>query len=146
MLILAAEDIGNANPTALVLANATFDAVNKIGYPESNLILSQCAIYLASSAKSNSATIAIMNASNMVKQKGDLPVPLHIRNAPTSLMKSEGYGKGYQYSHNYEKNFSSQEYLPPELSGTPFYEPGANAREEEMRKHLRELWKKKYGY
>lgn len=146
MLILAAEDIGNANPTALVLANATFDAVNKIGYPESNLILSQCAIYLASSAKSNSATIAIMNASNMVKQKGDLPVPLHIRNAPTSLMKSEGYGKGYEYSHNYEKSFSPQEYLPSELSGATFYEPGQNAREEEMRKHLRELWKKKYGY
>lgn len=146
MLILAAEDIGNANPTALVLTNATFDAVNKIGYPESNLILSQCAIYLASSAKSNSATLAIMNASSMVKQKGDLPVPLHIRNAPTNLMKSEGYGKGYEYSHNYEKNFSPQEYLPPEIAGTSFYQPGANAREEEMRKHLRDLWKKKYGY
>lgn len=146
MLILAAEDIGNANPTALVLANATFDAVSKIGYPESNLILSQCAIYLASSAKSNSATLAIMNASNSVRQKGDLPVPLPIRNAPTRLMKSEGYGKGYEYSHDYDKNFSPQEYLPPELSGTTFYEPGNNAREEEMRKHLRDLWKKKYGY
>jgi putative ATPase len=146
MLILASEDIGNANPTALVMANATFDAVTKIGYPEANLILSQCAIYLASSAKSNSATVAIGMALNTVKQQGDLPVPLHIRNAPTTLMKSLGYGKNYQYSHNYEGNFSPQEYLPNEVSGTTFYEPGKNAREEELRKFLKSLWKDKYGY
>jgi putative ATPase len=146
MLILASEDIGNANPTALVMANATFDAVTKIGYPEANLILSQCAIYLASSAKSNSTTVAIGMALNAVKQQGDLPVPLHIRNAPTTLMKSLGYGKNYQYSHNYEGNFSPQEYLPNEVSGTTFYEPGKNAREEELRKFLKSLWKDKYGY
>lgn len=146
LVILASEDIGNANPTALVLANATFEAVNKIGYPESNLILSQCAIYLASSAKSNSATVAIGEALNVVNQKGDLPVPLHIRNAPTRLMKNLGYGKNYEYSHSYENNFSPQEYLPKELSGKKFYDPGKNAREEEFRKFLKSLWKDKYGY
>lgn len=146
MLILASEDIGNANANALLLANATFDAVNKIGYPESQLILAQCAIYLASSAKSNSATVAIGAAMNAVKQQGDLSVPLHIRNAPTKLMKQEGYGKGYEYSHNYDNNFSPQEYLPDEIKGTAFYAPGANAREEELRKHLKALWKNKYGY
>ncbi len=146
LLILASEDIGNANPNALLLANATFDGVNKIGYPESQLILSQCVIYLASSAKSNSATVAIGAAMNTVKQQGDLAVPLHIRNAPTKLMKQEGYGKGYEYSHNYENNFSPQEYLPDEIKGTAFYQPGANAREEEMKKHLKNLWKNKYGY
>jgi putative ATPase len=146
LLILASEDIGNANPNALLLANATFDAVNKIGYPESQLILSQCTIYLASSAKSNSATTAIGAALSAVKQHGDLSVPLHIRNAPTKLMKQEGYGKGYQYSHNYDNNFSPQEYLPEELSGTQFFEPGKNAREEELRIFLRSLWKDKYRY
>jgi putative ATPase len=146
MLILASEDIGNANPNALLLANATFDAVNKIGYPESQLILSQCAIYLASSAKSNAATVAIGAAMNAVKQHGDLSVPLHIRNAPTKLMKNEGYGKGYEYSHNYENNFSAQEYLPKEISGTTFYDPGNNAREDELRKFLKALWKEKYKY
>lgn len=146
MLILASEDIGNANPTALVMANATFEAVNKIGYPESSLILSQCAIYLASSAKSNSATTAIGSAMEAVKQQGDLPVPLHIRNAPTRLMKNLDYGKNYKYSHSYEGNFSEQEYLPKEISGTTFYDPGKNAREEELRKFLRSLWKEKYGY
>ena len=146
MLILASEDIGNANPNALLLANATFDAVNKIGYPESQLILSQCAIYLASSAKSNSATIAIGTAMNAVKQHGDLSVPLHIRNAPTKLMKNEGYGKGYEYSHNYENNFSQQEYLPDAIKGTSFYEPGKNLREDELRKFLKILWKEKYKY
>lgn len=146
MVILASEDIGNANPTALVLANATFEAVNKIGYPEAGLILSQCAIYLASSAKSNSATIAIVAAMSAVKEKGDLPVPLHIRNAPTRLMKNMGYGKDYEYSHNYEKNFSPQEYLPKEISGMKFFDPGKNAREEELRKFLKILWKDKYGY
>jgi len=146
MVILASEDIGNANPTALVMANATFEAVNKIGYPESSLILSQCAIYLASSAKSNSATVAIGGAMSAVKQHGDLPVPLHIRNAPTSFMKNLGYGKDYQYSHSYEGNFSIQEYLPKEISGTKFYDPGKNAREEELRKFLKNLWKDKYNY
>lgn len=146
MLILASEDIGNANPNALLLANATFDAVNKIGYPESQLILSQCAIYLASSAKSNAATVAIGAAMSAVKQHGDLSVPLHIRNAPTKLMKKEGYGKGYEYSHNYENNFSPQEYLPKEISGTAFFKPGKNLREEELRKFLKMLWKDKYKY
>lgn len=146
LVILASEDIGNANPTALVLANAIFEAVNKIGYPESQLILSQCAIYLASSAKSNSATVAIGEAMSAVNEQGDLPVPLHIRNAPTKLMKNLDYGKGYKYSHSYEKNFSDQEYLPKELSGKKFYDPGKNAREEELRKFLKSLWKDKYGY
>lgn len=146
MLILASEDIGNANPNALLLANATFEAVNKIGYPESQLILSQCAIYLASSAKSNAATVAIGAAIAAVKTHGDLPVPLHIRNAPTKLMKNEGYGKGYEYSHNYENNFSPQEYLPDAINGTKFFEPGKNLREEELRKFLKILWKDKYGY
>ena len=146
LLILASEDIGNANPNALLLANACFEAVNKIGYPESNLILSQCATYLASSPKSNAATIAIGAAQSAVRTQGDLPVPLHIRNAPTRLMKNLDYGKGYQYSHNYDNNFSPQEYLPEELQGTKFYDPGNNAREEELRKFLRGLWKEKYGY
>jgi putative ATPase len=146
MVILASEDIGNANPTALVMANVTFDAVNKIGYPESSLILSQCVIYLASSAKSNAATVAIGAAMNAVKQHGDLPVPLHIRNAPTRLMKNLGYGKDYEYSHSYDNNFSPQEYLPKEISGLKFYDPGKNAREEELRKFLKNLWKDKYGY
>lgn len=146
MLILASEDIGNANPNALLLANATFEAVNKVGYPEANLILSQCAIYLASSAKSNSATTAIGKAMSAVKQHGDLPVPLHIRNAPTKLMKNLDYGKGYQYSHSYEGNFSAQEYLPEAISGEPFYEPGNNAREEELRKFLKARWQEKYRY
>jgi putative ATPase len=146
LVILASEDIGNANPTALVMANATFEAVNKIGYPESSLILSQCAIYLASSAKSNAATVAIGAAMNAVKQHGDLPVPLHIRNAPTKLMKNLGYGKNYEYSHSYENNFSPQEYLPEKISGNKFYDPGKNAREEELRKFLKSLWKDKYNY
>lgn len=146
MLILASEDIGNANPNALLLANATFDAVNKIGYPESQLILSQCAIYLATSAKSNAATVAIGSAMAAVKNHGDLSVPLHLRNAPTSLMKDLGYKKGYEYSHNYDNNFSPQEYLPKEIAGQKFFEPGNNAREEELRKHLKSLWKEKYGY
>ena len=146
MLILASEDIGNANPNALLLANATFEAVNKIGYPESSLILSQCALYLASSAKSNASTIAIGAAQEAVRNLGDLAVPLHIRNAPTKLMKNLDYGKDYQYSHNYDNNFSPQEYLPKEISGTKFYDPQKNAREDELRKHLKNLWKEKYGY
>jgi putative ATPase len=146
LVILASEDIGNANPNALVLANAAFDAVNKIGYPESQLILSQCTLYLASSPKSNSATVAIGNALSAVKQQGDLPVPIHLRNAPTKLMKDLGYKKGYEYSHSFENNFSAQEYLPEKISGTAFYDPGKNAREEEMRKFLKQLWKEKYKY
>ena len=146
LLILASEDIGNANPNALLLANACFEAVNKIGYPESNLILSQCATYLASSPKSNSATMAIGAALQAVREHGDLPVPLHVRNAPTKLMKNLDYGKGYEYSHDYEKNFSPQEYLPAPLAGTTFYEPGKNAREDELRKFLHNLWGDKYKY
>ncbi|SFQ47872.1 replication-associated recombination protein A [Parafilimonas terrae] len=146
LLILASEDIGNANPNALLLANATFDAVNKIGWPESQLILSQCTIYLASSPKSNSATTAIGAASSAVKQYGDLSVPLHIRNAPTRLMKDMNYGKGYKYSHSYEGNFEEQEYLPKEIAGSKFFEPGQNAREEELRKYLKSKWKNKYDY
>lgn len=146
MVILASEDIGNANPTALVMANATFEAVNKIGYPEARIILSQCSTYLAASPKSNAAVAAISEALSAVKKFGDLPVPLHIRNAPTRLMKDLGYGKNYEYSHSYEKNFPPQEYLPEEISGTRFYDPGKNAREEELRKFLKSLWKDKYGY
>jgi len=146
LLILASEDIGNANPNALLLANATFDAVNKIGYPESAIILSQCVSYLASSAKSNAAVVGIAEAQAAVKKHGDLSVPLDLRNAQTKLMKNLGYGKSYAYSHNYENNFSPQEYLPNEISGTAFYHPGTNAREEELRKFLKMLWKDKYGY
>ena len=146
MLIFASEDIGNANANALLLANATFDAVSKIGYPESRIILSQCATYLASSAKSNAAYTAIALALQAVSKEGDLPVPLHIRNAPTKLMKDMNYGKGYQYSHLGEGNFLEQEYLPEKISGTTFYEPGNNVRENELRKFLKERWKGKYGY
>jgi putative ATPase len=146
LLILASEDIGNANPTALVMANTTFDAVNKIGYPESRIILSQCAVYLASSPKSNASYMAINEAIAAVQQHGDLPVPLHIRNAPTKLMKNLDYGKGYKYSHDYDNNFSQQEYLPDALAGRAFYTPGKNAREEELRRYLKGLWKDKYGY
>ena len=146
MLIFSSEDVGNANPNALLLANATFEAVSKIGYPESRIILSQCATYLASSAKSNAAYEAIGNALQAVQQTGDLPVPLHIRNAPTKLMKDIGYGKNYQYSHLGEGNFIEQEYLPDELRGITFYKPGNNARENEQRKFLNERWKGKYGY
>lgn len=146
MLIFASEDVGNANPNALLLATATFDAVSKIGYPESRIILSQCATYLASSAKSNAAYEAISNALHTVQQTGDLPVPLHIRNAPTRLMKDMGYGKDYKYSHLGEGNFLEQEYLPKELVGTAFYQPGNNVRENELRKFLHERWKGKYGY
>ncbi len=146
LVILASEDIGNANPTALVMANASFDAVNKIGYPEASIILSQCVSYLAASPKSNAAVAAIGEALSAVKKYGDLPVPLHIRNAPTKLMKNLDYGKNYEYSHSYENNFSPQEYLPKELAGKKFYDPGKNAREEELRKFLKNLWKDKYNY
>ncbi len=146
MVIFASEDIGNANPTALVLANACFEAVNKIGYPESRIILAQCATYLASSHKSNASYMAIEEALETVKNKGDLPVPLHIRNAPTGLMKNLGYGKDYKYAHSYEQNFTEQEFLPDDLKGTTFYDPGKNPREEELRRFLKSLWKDKYGY
>jgi putative ATPase len=146
LVILASEDIGNANPTALVMANTSFEAVNKIGYPEANIILSQCVTYLAASPKSNAAVVAIGGALSAVKKYGDLPVPLHIRNAPTKLMKDLDYGKNYEYSHSYDNNFSPQEYLPKEISGTKFYDPGKNAREEELRKFLKNLWKDKYNY
>ncbi|MEL0645049.1 replication-associated recombination protein A [Olleya sp. Ti.3.14] len=146
MLILASEDIGNANPTALVMANTTFQAVSTIGYPESRIILSQCATYLASSPKSNAAYMAINHAQQLVKQTGDLSVPLNIRNAPTKLMKEIGYGEDYKYSHNYENNFASQEFLPKEVSNTKLYDPGNNARENAQRDFLRSRWKEKYGY
>ena len=146
LVILSSEDIGNANPTALVMANACFEAVNKIGFPEASIILSQCVTYLAASPKSNAAVEAIGAAMAAVKKNGDLPVPLHIRNAPTKLMKDLGYGDKYEYSHLYENNFSAQEYLPEKLSGTKFYEPGKNAREEELRKFLKTRWKDKYNY
>ncbi len=146
MVIFASEDIGNANPTALVLANAAFEAVNKIGYPESRIILAQCATYLASSHKSNASYMAIEEAIGIVHKEGDLPVPLHIRNAPTGLMKKLGYGKNYQYAHSYEGNFSEQEFLPDQLKGTTFYDPGKNPREEELRRFLKSLWKDKYNY
>ncbi|MDA3613953.1 replication-associated recombination protein A [Polluticaenibacter yanchengensis] len=146
MLIFASEDVGNANPNALLLANSTFDAVSKIGYPESRIILSQCAVYLATSPKSNASYEAINMALGVVKKYGDLPVPLHIRNAPTGLMKDLGYGDNYQYSHLGENNFIEQEYLPDVLSGTKFFEPGKNAREDEIRRFLKTRWDKKYKY
>lgn len=146
MVIFASEDIGNANPTALVLANAAFEAVNKIGYPEARIILAQCATYLASSQKSNASYMAIEEAIATVQKEGDLPVPLHVRNAPTGLMKNLGYGKNYKYAHSYEGNFSEQEFLPDKLIGTKFYDPAKNPREEELRKFLKNLWKDKYNY
>ncbi len=146
LVILASEDIGNANPTALVIANNCFEAVNMIGYPESRIILSQCVTYLSSSPKSNAAYAAISEAQRVVKESGNLPVPLHLRNAPTRLMKDLGYGKEYAYAHRYTQNFIHQEYLPEELSGTKFYEPGQNARENELRNYLKNLWKDKYSY
>jgi putative ATPase len=146
MLIFASEDIGNANPNALLLANTTFDAVSKIGYPESRIILSQCATYLASSAKSNASYEAISKAQQAVQHHGDLAVPLHLRNAPNKMMKNMDYGKNYQYSHLGEGNFIEQEYLPEQLKNAAFYIPGNNARENELRKFLHDRWKGKYGY
>ena len=146
MVIFASEDISNANPNALLLATSTFQAVNLIGYPESRIILSQCAVYLASSAKSNATYMAIEDALSVVRKKGDLPVPLHLRNAPTSMMKKMDYGKDYQYAHHFENNFVLLEFLPEAISGTRFYSPQKNAREEEMRKFLKERWKDKYHY
>lgn len=146
MVILASEDIGNANPTALVLATNTFQAVNVIGYPEARIILSQCATYLASSPKSNASLEAIGKAQALIKQYGDLPVPLSIRNAQTKLMKKLDYGKDYKYAHGFENNFADMEFLPEEIKNTTIYNPGKNAREEELRKFLKQRWKEKYGY
>ncbi len=146
MLILASEDIGNANPNALLLATSCFQAVTMIGYPECTLILSQTAIYLATSPKSNASYLAIKAAQEAVRKTGDLPVPLNIRNAPTKLMKDLNYGKDYQYAHQHEGNFVNLEFLPDKIKGTKFYEPGNNARENELRNYLRKCWKDKYGY
>ena len=146
MLILASEDIGNANPNALLLANTCFDAVNKIGFPESRIILSQTAIYLASSPKSNASYMAINMAQDLVRKTGNLSVPMHLRNAPTKLMKDLGYKDGYKYAHDYEGNFVEQEFLPQEISGTKVYQPQNNPREREMQNSLRNKWKEKYGY
>ena len=146
MIIFASEDIGNANPNALLLANNTFQAVNVIGYPESRIILSQCAVYLASSAKSSASYLAIGEAIDTVKKTGDLPVPLHLRNAVTNMMKQMDYGREYKYAHHFEGNFILQQYLPDKLDGKRFYSPQPNPREEEIRKFLKEKWKDKYGY
>ncbi|WP_459211051.1 replication-associated recombination protein A [Aquimarina rhabdastrellae] len=146
MIILASEDIGNANPTALILANNTFQAVTTVGYPEARIILSQCAVYLATSPKSNSSYMAINKAQQLVKQTGDLSVPLHIRNAPTKLMKELGYGQDYKYSHDYENNFVAQEFLPKEIENTKLYEPSNNQRENAFRAFLKRLWGRKYNY
>ena len=146
MLILSSEDIGNANPTAFIMANNTFQAVSTIGYPESRIILSQCAVYLATSPKSNASYIAISKAQEVVKQTGDLPVPIPLRNAPTKLMKELGYGEEYLYSHDFANNFAEQEFLPDAISKTAFYVPGNNARENGTREFLKNRWKDKYGY
>jgi putative ATPase len=146
MLILSSEDIGNANPTAFIMANNTFQAVSTIGYPESRIILSQCAVYLATSPKSNASYLAIGEAQQVVKQTGDLPVPIHLRNAPTKLMKELGYGEDYKYSHDYANNFAEQEFLPDAISNTAFYNPGNNSRENGTREFLKNRWKDKYGY
>jgi putative ATPase len=146
LLILSSEDIGNANPTAIIMANNCFQAVNVIGWPESRIILSQCVTYLACSAKSNASYKAISLAQQKAREVGNLPIPLHLRNAPTKLMKELNYGKGYEYSHSQAGGFSKQEYMPEELSGTKFFEPGNNARENELRKNLQKAWGDKYGY
>ena len=146
LVILASEDIGNANPTALVLATSTFQAVNMIGYPEAEIILSQCTTYLASSPKSNASYRAIKSARSLARDKGDLGVPMAIRNAPTKLMKQEGYGAGYKYAHDHPGNFVDMEFLPEQLKGTKLYDPGANARENELRKRLKAYWGNKYQY
>jgi putative ATPase len=146
LLILSSEDIGNANPTAFIMANNTFQAVTTIGYPESRILLSQCAIYLATSAKSNASYMAIGTAQQLVKQTGDLSVPIHLRNAPTKLMKELGYGDEYKYSHDYANNFAEQEFLPHELTNTAIYVPGNNSRENTTREFLKNRWKNKYGY
>ncbi|MDH3699219.1 MAG: replication-associated recombination protein A [Flavobacteriaceae bacterium] len=146
LVILAAEDIGLANPTALVLANTTFQAVTTIGYPEARIILSECAIYLATSPKSNASYLAIKNAQSEVRNSGDLSVPLSIRNAPTKLMKELGYGESYQYAHDYEGNFIPHEFLPEKIQGASFFTPGNSSREKSIREFLKARWQEKYGY
>jgi putative ATPase len=146
MVILAAEDIGLANPNALLLAQACFNAVNLVGWPESRIILSEAAVYLATSPKSNASYMAIENAIAAVRQHGDLPVPLHLRNAPTRLMKNLGYHEGYRYAHSFEDNFVQDNFLPEQITGTVFYDPGRNARELEIRKQLETRWQKIYRY
>jgi putative ATPase len=146
MLILASEDIGNSNPNALLLATSCFQAVDMIGYPECDLILSQTAIYLACSVKSNASYLAIRNAQKTFKEAGDLPVPLAIRNSPTSLMKKIGYGQDYKYAHDFDDNFVEMEFLPEKIKGSKFYDPQNNQREKEMRARLKALWKNKYKY
>jgi len=146
MVILAAEDIGLANPNALLMAQTCFNAVNVIGWPEARIILSEAAIYLATSPKSNSSYLAIERAIEKFRETGDLPVPLHIRNAPTFLMKELKYGNGYKYAHDFKGNFVQDNFLPEELKGTHFYDPGQNLREEEIRKRLEQLWKNHYNY
>ena len=146
MLILASEDVGIANPTALVLANSTFQAVSSVGYPEARILLSECAIYLATSPKSNTAYKAINEASEKIKVTGNLQVPLHLRNAPTELMNELGYGEGYKYSHDFQNQFTNQEYLPDEITGTKLYEPGKNKKEDSIRDFLKLRWKNKYNY
>ena len=146
MLIAASEDIGNANPTAFILANNTFQAVSVIGYPESRIILSQCAVYLANSPKSNASYLAINKAQKIVKETGDLSVPLHLRNAPTKLMKDLDYGKNYKYAHDYQGNFISEEFLPDTIIKTKIYNPGNNARENKFREELKKMWGDKYDY
>jgi putative ATPase len=146
LIIAASEDIGNANPNALILANNTFSAVANIGMPEARIILSQCVVYLASSTKSNASYKAIDKALDLVDQTGDLSIPLSLRNAPTKLMKELNYGEGYKYSHDFEQNFTQQEFLPQSLSGTIIYEPGNNSRENQFRQALSDKWKGKYNY
>lgn len=146
MVILASEDIGNANPTALILATNTFQAVSVIGYPEARILLSQCAIYLANSLKSNASYLAIGAAQQLVRETGDLSIPLHLRNAPTKLMKELDYGKNYQYAHDYDDNFIDQEFLPDEIKNTKLYDPGNNSRENNFREFLKKRWKDKYNY
>jgi len=146
LLILASEDIGNANPNALLLANACFEAVNKTGYPECRIILSQTTLYLAGCTKSNASYLAIDKALEIVRKTGNLNVPLHIRNAPTRLMKDIGYGKNYKYAHDFQENFIDQEFLPDDISGMQLYDPQNNPKENEIRKRLKSLWKNKYGY
>lgn len=146
LIIAASEDIGNANPNALLLANQCFSAVNHVGYPECRIILSQTAIYLATSPKSNAAYQAINKAQSLVKDTGDLSIPLSLRNAPTKLMKDLDYGKGYPYAHDFPKNFTVHEFLPEKIANTVLYEPGNNPAEDKARQHLKALWKEKYGY
>jgi putative ATPase len=146
LVILASEDIGNANPTALVIATNTFQAVTMIGYPEAEIILSQCVTYLATSPKSNASYMAIKKAKSLVRETGDLQIPMAIRNAPTKLMKDLDYGKGYKYAHDYPGNFVNIEFMPEEIKGKKLYDPGRNPREEDMRKKLQAMWKEKYGY